>query len=222
MKGGFPKQPTPLRGGAAREPLPVRARAGAKADSKAGAAKVAASRPKKVPQSVGAFAGEAGRPTAYSARVRDAICQAVTEGKHWRQIEREGLATQYELATWLRTIPEFHEHYSRAREARAESLVAEIDEILDELKNGSKAQWDDPLVQQAYQSFWLASARMRLDTLRWQVSCYFPKCYGTKVQVEARHEAASAVQYDYSRLSLSQAKKLRELMEICRVKHETD
>jgi hypothetical protein len=150
-----------------------------------------------------------GRHSAYSSQLRDKICDQVASGVSWRAIEKAGVATQRQLSTWLRTIPEFHEHYARAREARAESIVADIEKQLADL--GAEPAFGQ-----------LNAARLRIDTLKWQVSCYYPRMYGTKVQVDATVTNQTVAQYDYARLSDSDAKALRVLLAKCRVTADED
>jgi len=150
-----------------------------------------------------------GRHCVYSALLRDKICDMVAAGKSWRDIEAAKLATQRQLSTWLRSIPEFHEHYSRAREARAESIVADIEKELADLGL-------EPSYGQAN------AAKIRIDTLKWQVSCYYPRMYGAKVQLDATVTQQTMIQYDYSKLAVSEARTLRALLDKCRVAHEQD
>jgi len=180
-----------------------------KAVKKAPRAAAKASKPKGKANTRAAEPKDPGRHSAYSSQLRDQICDQVSAGVSWREIEKAGLATQRQLSTWLRTIPEFHEHYARAREARAESIVADIEAELADLPL-------EPSFQQAN------AARIKIDTLKWQVSCYYPRMYGTKVQVDATVSSKTVAQYDYAKLTDAEAKVLRDLLLKCRVGGEDE
>ena len=226
------KQSAQARGARAGEPHSPPARAGAKAPAKQPPAKrkaraltltdkvskavkkppraaARAVKPKGKPNTRPAEPKDPGRHSAYSPAIRDQICDKVSAGVSWREIEKAGLATQRQLSTWLRTIPDFHEHYARAREARAESIVADIEAELADL--GA-----EPSYAQAN------AAKIRIDTLKWQVSCYYPRMYGCKVQVDATVTNQTIAQYDYGRLTDSEAKVLRGLLAKCKVTADED
>ncbi len=150
----------------------------------------------------------AGRPTIYSAALRDAICERIIQGASWRDIEREGVACQRTIATWRHTIPEFNAAYVMAREASAEGLMEEINAVLDGLGKEPSASE-------------INVARLQVDTLKWKMRCYYPRVYGTKLSITEEASAAVA-QYDYSRLSDSEARTLRDLLLKCRVAQDDD
>jgi hypothetical protein len=218
VRAGAPQTP-PARAGAKAAPKQPVAKGKARAVKLTDKVSKAVKKPPRAParpvkpkgkaNTRAALPKDPGRHSEYSSQLRDQICDKVSEGVSWREIERAGLATQRQLSTWLRTIPEFHEHYARAREARAESIVALIEKELADLG-------DDPAFGQ------LNAARLRIDTLKWQVSCYYPRMYGTKVQVDATVTNQTVAQYDYSRLSDSDAKALRVLLAKCRVAADED
>jgi hypothetical protein len=151
---------------------------------------------------------EPGRKTLYSAELRDRICERIIQGASWRDIEREGLACQRTIANWRHTIPEFNTAYVIAREASAEGLMEEINAVLEGLGKEPSASE-------------INAARLQVDTLKWKMRCYYPRVYGTKLSIT--EEASAAVpQYDYSRLSDSEARTLRDLLLKCWIRQEDD
>jgi len=148
------------------------------------------------------------RATIYSAALRDKICERITQGASWRDIEREGLACQRTIANWRHTIPEFNSAYVMAREASAECLMEEINAVLDGL--GCEPSASE-----------INIARLRVDTLKWQMRCYYPRVYGNRISI-AEETTAVVPQYDYSRLSISEAKTLRDLLIKCQMTQDDD
>ena len=162
----------------------------ARARGTGGAKRVPAPKPRK--RSVGQRA-------VYTAELRDRICDLITDGASWRDIEKMGLASQRTLATWLRTRPDFSSAYLWAREARAETLMGEIEELLKDL-----GTVEDHVA--------LHAVKLKIDTLKWQVSCFYPRVYGTRTIVETETSRPVDV-YDYSRLTDAEIKTLLALME---------
>jgi hypothetical protein len=212
-------QPAQGRGRVAHEPISARARGkgivapASKAASKRvakmsekPAARKAAKPVKKVSRKPAVVKPALpGRKSLYSADLGDRICALIADGVTWADVEKKGLCSRRTLATWLRTIPDFHEHYARAREARAEFLVSELEAQIERLKSA-----EDNLV--------INSARVICEQLRWMISSYFPKMYGTKIRLEAEDSRQQEL-YDYSRLSDTEIKTLLALMEKALVTH---
>lgn len=161
---------------------------------------------KRAPEKASAGPKSPGRKSAYSADLGDRICELIADGVTWAAIEKRGLCSRRTLATWIRTIPDFHDHYARAREARAEFLVSELEVAIKALDGA------DGHVT-------INAVRVQTENLRWMISSYYPRMYGQKVSVEVQ-DSQNQDLYDYSKLSDAEIKTLLELLEKALVKHD--
>lgn len=217
-------QPTRVRSARdAREPISSRARKtktapaskGKKVAVKKPAAKKAAKTPAKPVKKVSRKASKPkvakvvkspGRHSKYSPELGDRICELIADGVSWAQIEERGICSRRTLATWLRTIPPFHEHYSRAREARAEHYASKLDDAITKLEAA-----EDHIV--------INAQRTVCDQLRWMISSYYPRMYGQKLQVETT-TASEQQMYDYSKLTDAELKTILALLDKAAVHHD--
>ena len=217
-------QPTRVRGARdAREPISARARSKAisapapkakKAAVKKAASKKAVKAPakpvknisKQAPEKAAAGPKSPGRKSSYSADLGDRICELIADGVTWAAIEKQGLCSRRTLATWIRTIPDFHDHYARAREARAEFLVSELEIAIKSL-------------DKADNHMTINAVRVQTENLRWMISSYYPRMYGQKVSVEVQ-DSQNQDLYDYSRLTEDEIKTLLSLMDKALVRHD--
>lgn len=105
-----------------------------------------------------------GRPTVYSAELRDRICTAIAHGSNLNRIsEQEGMPSRETLYAWLGEKPDFSDNYARAREDRADWRSDRIDDYVRQMLAGEI----DP-----------AAARVAIDAEKWQAGKEKPKRYG--------------------------------------------
>jgi hypothetical protein len=80
-----------------------------------------------------------GRPSDYSFQVAISICARLAEGKSLRAICSEaGMPGRATVFRWIARHKEFRDEYTLACELRAEDLVDEMIEIVDDLAFGWK------------------------------------------------------------------------------------
>jgi hypothetical protein len=108
-----------------------------------------------------------GRPTEYTQKVADRICEQIAQGYSLRGIVSfdphvPGRATVHR---WLRENPEFRDQYAQAQERRADAYFDMALEVA----------CYEPDVQRA---------RLIVDTLKWSAGRLSPKRYGRHVPSE--------------------------------------
>jgi hypothetical protein len=113
-----------------------------------------------------------GRPSEFSQKVADQICEEIAKGRSVRAIcadksaEFDGLPSERSIYRWLEDEANvaFRQQYARAREAQADGKFEETWEI-------AKAATAETV----------QVARLQIDTLKWQTGKLAPKKYGEKV-----------------------------------------
>ncbi len=117
---------------------------------------------------------KAGRPTLYSEKLTDKICEEIAAGKSLVAIcKQKGMPGYTAVMGWLRKYDEFAERYARAREDQADALADEIISIADE-----------PAADIAE----VQHKRIRIDARKWVASKLLPRKYGNHTS----HEHAGA------------------------------
>lgn len=116
------------------------------------------------------------RPTKYTEKLAEKICERIASGETVRGIGRDPkMPDAATIFRWAALDHEgFHEQYARAREVQAENMFEEIVEIADgasdviksgaEKKSGAFAQVE----------------RNRVDTRKWYLSKVLPKKFGER------------------------------------------
>lgn len=109
-----------------------------------------------------------GRPSLYSEKVADEICEQIVEGKSLRSICRaKDMPSASSVFKWLRDNEEFSQQYARAKEEQAEALADEIIDIAD----GKKAKYEEGEAD-------VNRDRLAVDARKWVASKLKPKKYG--------------------------------------------
>lgn len=131
-----------------------------------------------------------GRPTTYSQKLADEICEQLALGDSLRTVCKEdkmpSLAT---IFNWFRKYPEFLEQYARAKQESADFMAEEILDISDNGVNdwmekhyGEETTW-------VTNGEALQRSRLRVDTRKWLMSKMKPKKYGEKMDVTSDGKA---------------------------------
>lgn len=129
-----------------------------------------------------------GRPSTYSVKVADAICERLADGESLRAICRDdAMPSKATVFKWLGQQPKFADQYARAREDQAESLADEIVSISDESEVVAKYDGED--VTLAMDSTAIARNRLRVDARKWVASKLKPKKYGDRQVLAGDPEA---------------------------------
>lgn len=125
-----------------------------------------------------------GRPSTFTDKLADAICERIADGESLRSICRD--ASMPDKATvfrWLDDKPEFRDQYARAREVQADHMADEIVEISDEaayedIKVGKK------VIGVRFDATAVARNKLRVDARKWVAAKLKPKVYGNAVTVK--------------------------------------
>lgn len=123
-----------------------------------------------------------GRPTKYSDKLADRICQKIAEGYSVRSICKEkDMVSMQTLFRWLRENDKFREQYVRACEGRSYAQAEEIIDIADNATNDymEKLEGDGYI----FNSENVQRSRLRIDTRKWLMSKMNPKVYGDKLDM---------------------------------------
>lgn len=103
------------------------------------------------------------------------IIQSVLDGMYAQEstsemCRRAGISLSL-FFKWVNEDPDVGEQYVRAREARADAVFEQLDEI------GEEAAMAESAVQ-------VAGLRLKADNLKWKLARMAPKKYGEKLQTE--------------------------------------
>lgn len=123
-----------------------------------------------------------GRPSEYTQRTADIICDRLADGESLRSIcSTAGMPNRVTVFRWLSQNEEFRIQYARAREAQADTIADEILNIADENTNDTTIDKDG---NEVTNHDVIARARLKIDTRKWLAGKLRPKVYGDKLQQE--------------------------------------
>lgn len=120
-----------------------------------------------------------GRPTEFSQKIADEICDRLSKGESIREIcDDDWLPHKSTIYRWLgdENNKAFRDQYACAREAQADGKFDKAWEI------ASAATAETVQV-----------ARLQVDTVKWQASKLAPKKYGEKVTTEHTGEGGGPI-----------------------------
>lgn len=131
-----------------------------------------------------------GRPSVYTPELADRICAALAAGESLRTVcKAEDLPCAATVFSWMRTIPEFLEQYTRAKEESADAMVDEMMDIADNQCEQPLIVDDVPLtvngeMVMVKDMVSVNHAKLRIETRKWCASKLKPKKYGDKLTNE--------------------------------------
>lgn len=127
-----------------------------------------------------------GRPTDYTQELADKICSQLAEGDSMRTVcKPDDMPCKATLFCWIRTIPEFLDQYTRAKQESADALSDEMLDIADDGTNDYMTKTnDDGSEYDTLNSEHIQRSRLRIDTRKWLASKLKPKKYGDKQFIE--------------------------------------
>lgn len=110
-----------------------------------------------------------GRPSKYTPKLADKICEGLASGLTLRKIEKQrGMPSHRTILRWAASNETFRQQYREALVLGADAMAEETIDIADGLE-------DDPDA---------ASRRVRCWARQWLVSKRRPRKYSDRVQVE--------------------------------------
>lgn len=124
------------------------------------------------------------RPSSYSVKVADAICERLAEGKSLNSIcASDDMPHKATVFRWLSAYDEFRDQYARAREAQADALVDEMIDIADDGSNDwmEKRNADGENIGWTENGEALRRSDIRIKTRQWVAAKLRPKKYGEKL-----------------------------------------
>lgn len=153
------------------------------------------------------FIMPAGRPSSYSPELSDKICAEIASGMSIRTIcKSDDMPCMATIFNWLRTIPQFLEHYEKAKEEQADALTEEMLDIADDGTN----DWMQIHGKDGESLGWKVNgehvqrSRLRLDARKWIASKLKPKKYGEKLDLDAKLDAKLTVNWPVPQSPLDQ------------------
>lgn len=140
----------------------------------------------------------AGRPTSFTQKIADMICERLSDGESLRTIcLSDDMPNRSTVFRWLadESRKEFRDQYARAREAQADFLADEILEIADDASHDTliKTNPDGSDARETANSEWINRSRLRVDARKWLASKLAPKKYGDKVELSGTGEGGAIV-----------------------------
>lgn len=111
-----------------------------------------------------------GRPSSYSEKIGDEICERISEGESLRKIcLTPDMPNKATVFRWLAANETFRDQYVRAREVQADVLADEIIDIAD----GKRAEYESGEAD-------VQRDRLAMDARKWVAAKLKPKVYGDK------------------------------------------
>lgn len=137
-----------------------------------------------------------GRPTKYSQKLADKICEQLSLGYSIRTVcnpeAMPAISTFYE---WLRTYEEFSKQYTRAKQESADAMAEDILDIADDGSNDwMEAKRKDGSTYTALNYENIQRSRLRVDTRKFLMAKMKPKVYGEKLDIVSDGEKIEAGQ----------------------------
>lgn len=141
-----------------------------------------------------------GRPSSYTKKVADIICERLADGESLRSIcAGDKMPRKTTVFRWLKANAAFRDQYARARELQADGYVDEIIEIADEeciyvrKLDGKAVDADDPddsMVEAVFDKTAVMRNKLRIDARKWVASKLRPKVYGDRIQPDDKDDDA--------------------------------
>lgn len=93
------------------------------------------------------------------------------------------MPVQSTVFKWLSQQPAFAEQYARAREAQADTLFDEIQDIADDGSNDFITKKNaDGTEYEAFNAEHVQRSKLRVDARKWMAGKLRPKVYGDKIE----------------------------------------
>ena len=102
--------------------------------------------------------------------IQTVFLEQIQTGRSLRSVcKDEGMPNQATIMRWIMAQPEFANKYTRARMNQADVLFDRMEEVEENVANGSMDSH---------------AARVVLDSMRWRASKLAPKVYGDRLEVQ--------------------------------------
>jgi hypothetical protein len=135
----------------------------------------------------------AGRPTKYTPKVAQLICDLLADGKSLIQITSlQEMPGETTVRMWLRRHAEFRRDYARARRWQARYYAEQMIEIADDVSEDATGELRMP------NAVAVNRAKLRIDTRKWIAAKLLPKKYGDSQTLKAEHSGSVGIQLVHS------------------------
>lgn len=132
------------------------------------------------------------RPSKYSQKLADDICEQLAEGRSLRSIcADKKMPNRSTVFRWLAENEKFRDQYARAREEQADVFFEEIIEIADEEcttvradKHSTSDDDGEGNTEVVFDTTAVMRNRLRVDARKWAAAKLAPKKYGDRVAVD--------------------------------------
>ena len=130
-------------------------------------------------------AGEVGRPTKYTPKLGQQICQAIaTTAQGLKRIcEDKGFPTSKTVYSWIRQFPEFREMYRQARVDQATVLADDILELADNERLGQMVIQKEDGSRYVRVGDMTGRTKIQISARQWLLARLDPKKWGAKLDV---------------------------------------
>ncbi len=123
------------------------------------------------------------RPSKFTQKLADNICERIADGESLRAICKGGaMPSKTTVMRWLGDVRnlEFRDQYARAREMQADTLFDQILSIADDGSNDTQRTEDGKVIVNHDH---IQRSRLRVDARKWMTAKLAPKKYGERVQM---------------------------------------
>lgn len=127
-----------------------------------------------------------GRPSKYSQKLADAICEKLADGKSLRTIcSTAAMPSRSTVFRWLAENDAFRDQYARAREDQADTLADEIVSIADKAMVGEKVKRNaaGEIIERVTGDM-VERSKLRIDARKWVAAKLKPKKYGDRLALD--------------------------------------
>lgn len=126
------------------------------------------------------------RPSKYSQKLADAICDLLVDGKSLRTIcSTAKMPSRSTVIRWLAENEAFRNQYARARELQADTLAEEILDIADKAVLGERLKKDGKgKVLERQTGDMVERSKLMIDARKWYAGKLQPKKYGERVALD--------------------------------------
>jgi hypothetical protein len=142
-----------------------------------------------------------GRPSKYTQKIADEICERLAEGESLRRIcLTPSMPKKSTVFRWLASNQEFRDQYAMSRECQADVLADEIIDIAD----GKRAEYEGGEAD-------VQRDRLAVDARKWVAAKLKAKVYGDKALLgsDPDNPLPRPIAFDPSKMSLDALREMR-------------
>ena len=125
-----------------------------------------------------------GRPSSYTKKLAEKICERIALGESMRAIcGGADMPSRRTVMRWLGDHEDFRALHAIAREMQADHFFEEIIEIADDAGDDfMEREHKDGSTEKAFDGEHVQRSRLRVDARKWVAAKLAPKKYGDKIQ----------------------------------------